>query len=281
MVEKTASTIGELIDATRQVASTWRPNVADPQELWFRGQPERRFDLVPGVYRPLIRRYHYDEASLFVRFKTLAASYTIPRPVDEWEWYFLAQHYGLPTRLLDWTHSVIAAAYFAVCDSVLCRDRLTLDDDLQRGRVPSVFDDDSPAVWVMDAGTLNKRTCGEDILVYPGGPLSSSYLPEQIVGSRAPENELPLALLAPRTNVRIAAQQGVFTIHGHSSKSLNQLAAEADATNPIHVACITLDRANLAFLWDELQVAGIGRLALFPDLESVATHVKWLLQSAR
>ena len=50
---------------------------------------------------------------------------------------------------------------------------------------------------------------------------------------------------------------------------------------PIHLACITLDGGNLAFLWDELQLLGVGRLALFPDLESVATHVKWSLQSIR
>lgn len=132
-----------------------------------------------------------------------------------------------------------------------------------------------------DAGTLNRRSCGEDIVLYPGGPLTSKYLPEQLETARGPENELPLALFAPRTNVRITAQQGTFTIHGHSSKSLQQIAAEADPGIPIALACITLDRGNLAFLWDELQLAGVGRLALFPDLESVATHVTWLLQSDR
>lgn len=281
MIEKTAGTIGQLFEAIRQIASTWRPVVADPQELWFRGQSKRSFELLPGLYRPTVLRYHFDEPSLFVHFKTLAAPHTSSRNLDDWEWCFLAQHYGMPTRLLDWTHSLLAATYFAICDSILCRDRLDVDDDLQRGRVPSTFDGDSPTVWVMDAGTLNRRSCGEDILLFPGGELTSKYLPEQLGANRDSSNELPLALLAPRTNVRIAAQQGTFTVHGHAVKPLDMLAAEADPALPIQIACVMLDRANLAFLWDELQLAGIDRLALFPDLESVATHVKWRLQSAR
>ena len=98
MIERTAGTIGELIEATRQIAATWCPVVADAQELWFRGQPKRSFELLPGLYRPNTLRYHFHEPSLFGHFKTLAAPYTGSRPVDDWEWCFLAQHYGLPTR---------------------------------------------------------------------------------------------------------------------------------------------------------------------------------------
>jgi hypothetical protein len=182
---------------------------------------------------------------------------------------------------LDWTQSLLAAAYFAVCSDVLSRDRLTVDAELQRGRATAVFDQDSPAVWIIDAGTLNQRSVGEDIVLYPGGPRTAKYLPDEMDRVHDVENELPVAVFAPRTHVRIAAQQGTFTVHGHSSKSLQELADESDPAAPIELACVTLDRANIAFLWDELQLAGVGRLALFPDIESVATHVQWILQSRR
>jgi len=281
MLEENAGSVGELIDKTQSIASVWRPDIIDPQELWFRGQPRKSFELLPGVYRTNVQRYHFDEASLFVRFKTLAAPLTKRSPANDWEWYFLAQHYGLPTRLLDWTNNLLAAAYFAICEAILCDDRLILDDTLQKGRAPSVFDGESPVVWVIDAGTLNKATCGDDNLIHPGGPLTLEYLPEQLANVKSSANELPLALLAPRTDERIIAQQGVFTVHGHSAKSLESIASGASSRTPIHLARIVLDRGNLPFLWEELQLAGVGRLALFPDLDSVAAHVKWLLQAAR
>ena len=49
-------------------------------------------------------------------FRFRAPRYLDLRPLNDWEWLFLMQHYGLPTRLLDWTESSLIGLYFALRD---------------------------------------------------------------------------------------------------------------------------------------------------------------------
>jgi FRG domain len=96
-------------------------------QLWYRGVKKYFPNQVPGVYRndftdrattlyknPDIedRRLHL-EREMLAQFRSAGAAFL--KRDSEVDIYFTAQHFGMPTRLLDWSTNPLAALFFA-CD---------------------------------------------------------------------------------------------------------------------------------------------------------------------
>lgn len=81
----------------------------------FRGISSRDYPLTTSLMR-LGGEYAKVESHLLRQFRKYAHRYMHSKD-DDWYWLSVAQHYGLPTRLLDWTYSPEVALHFATCNT--------------------------------------------------------------------------------------------------------------------------------------------------------------------
>lgn len=245
----------------------WAEGSSGEPELWFRGAKRASLKLVPGAYW----RKECDEQSLFLSFKTSAPSYVTNRPATDWEWYFLAQHYGLPTRLLDWTESSLTALYFALT--------------LPGGKCVDADPNDSPVVWAMDPSHLNQATHSlqDAYLFIPDEKRLINWLPHAC-GRGKPalpfdedpdfkDNSKPVAIFPTRHNPRLVAQRGVFTVHGTEETPIDEVFVNALSDGAPRIAKFLIDPHVCPKLLRDLTALGIDQTALFPEPASLAVDL--------
>jgi hypothetical protein len=265
--------LDELVEATREIHRDWTSRDRERDvSLWFRGVDDRDHALLPGLYRP--DSEHLDEVTVLSDFESLAPLYLDREPRDQWDWYFTAQHYGLPTRLLDWTENLLVALYFAVSNPARDSSRV-------------------PCVWVIDPSMLNCVTIGpdDDSVIAPGGPFSYHWLPTHLdegpngrpVPDGAPakfrhegrtyDNSLPIAIMPRRATRRILAQQGMFTVHGVKRAPLFEVFQSAPPSRQL-ITRIDVDRRGLDNLRRDLRFLGMNRLGIFPEVQQIAPYLR-------
>jgi len=176
---------------------------------------------------------------------------------DTDQWLFLAQHVGLPTRLLDWSESALLGLYFALkCDK--------------------------PVVWMLDPFRMNELSVTEK---YAGGGESERSYPltwfdprgsvknigvENIKGAWERDYDgldLPVAVHPTYIHPRMGAQRSMFTIHGAKPEPITDLI-------PSHLLRKSIiDTEAKPQILKDLQMLGIHDSTAFPDLDGLASEL--------
>ncbi|MGC4041800.1 MAG: FRG domain-containing protein [Flavobacterium sp.] len=82
----------------------------------YRGQSNASWELIPKAGRK--NYFGVDDISALRYFKDNSIPFIEMRPENDWEWLALAQHFGVATRLLDWTTNPMIATFFAVVENL-------------------------------------------------------------------------------------------------------------------------------------------------------------------
>lgn len=237
---------------------TWGP--------WFRGQ-SYDWPLQPTLYRysRFTRPVREIEDELRQEFAVRAPSFGTERPQNSWEWYFLMQHCGAPTRLLDWTESALIALYFAV-----------------KGKVDASASD--AVVWILEPWKLNELAVGLEEVIAPGAVESGMvakdadeykpWLPDRYSEPRDLTKQFPVAVYPAHFSRRISSQHSCFTVHGSDKNGFEHL---PDGVLQ-YLRKVVIPGANAHEIETSLSVAGIDEVTIYPDLDGLG---RWLASVLR
>lgn len=207
---------------------------------------EKIVDLEVKLIREFARRYH-----LYDGFGRPPAGHTL-------QWLALLQHYGAPTRLVDFTYSFFIAVYFAI----------------------EAADGDS-AVWAIHAPRFKektqdlirtKRNDGDERIaeyqkVRDGGPFRALFMnPNSRLRFAYPSNPILL-------NERLTIQQGVFLVPGDVTTTFEENVREVP-NHGQNLVQIIIDQSCRRKLLHKLHRFGINAATLFPGLEGFAHSLR-------
>jgi hypothetical protein len=210
------------------------------RDVLFRGHRQAEWLLEPKISRLRLRRSMRSvdaERQMLEEFKRRAIPHLGPEARSNWDWLALAQHHGLPTRLLDWTTNPLVALWFAV------------------ERPPEQNADG--AVWMFvgeRADYADEHTSADPFAL----TRTLIFRPRHLTS-------------------RIIAQSGWFTVHRFVPSRPGFIPLERNARQKHRLTRFIVPLKYFYVLREDLARCGISAASLFADLEGLCRDLKWMV----
>jgi hypothetical protein len=223
-----------------ELAKREAENNGNSADLLFRGQSTDE-PLIPRLGRMRPRGELVTIEKLIIEeFKRTSLPLTEFRPENDWDVLALAQHHGLPTRLLDWTYSAYAALWFAVRKS-------PKKDDASRKLRPGV-------VWVFTPSVDDYRLDTHTVSPF--------------------DNRITKVFRPKVISRRIVAQAGAFTAHKIIDDT-KFIALDRNKNYKKKLVKFIVSPKHFAALRKDLHMFNVNAASQFPDIDGLCTHLEW------
>jgi hypothetical protein len=236
--------------------------------MWYRGAGSAAYALSPSLFRhpelTTAEELMDLETRILQRYRERSipyvASATRPERDANWENLFVMQHFGVPTRLLDWTESPYVGLFFALTSCAF---------DYAAGVART-----DPCVWALRPEAWNQQAMIH--VSYSGGvlsiddPLLNNYQPGATMHAMGVK---PVAMYGLHNSPRIVAQRGVFTIFGKDTTPMEAVLRDSDYKDDTLIK-IVVPAASVGPLRQSLFKIGITDSVVFPDLGGLALELR-------
>lgn len=159
-------------------------------------------------------------------------------PLDDWDYLSLGQHFGLPTRLLDWTNNALTALWFATGESNSYK----------------IHEGADAVVWIL--------------MVYEDDFIMN-------IENMDPFEVPSMKIVRPRViKQRINNQSGLFSISSSKeileNRPINEIDLYADK-----LIKVKIPSEKLSEIRTDLNSMGINAFSIFPELEGLCNYLQW------
>lgn len=243
MREIVIKSINDLIDEIKKLKEKY-----GKQPIWFRGQEDSKWNLVPSIQRSSIyEKESYITHDFYIYVNQIEDS--MPDKSNYAAWMSLMQHYGLPTRILDWSSSPLVACYFA----------------LEKNRESS----NDACIWVLIPRRVNKKEeFGEYVYPIDDYTVQQMLLPAFDLNIKLEEKykDKIIACHSVEKNLRMYSQQSSFTVH-NSRKRLEDICDSETLYKLILPSNCKED------IYNSVNILGISTSFIYPDMEHVSKDI--------